>query len=205
MPKTNTVTIDCPNKDGGKIALKRVTEPVAEGLPDLIVDGRERGTCSVCGESVMSMPRVSEYLPIVFGAIINKRSRLTGSEVSFLRKMLGQAKDVAEQVGVTATQFSRWEHDTSPISAWGDRLLRMLIAAKLKIEPPDLRGIADEPVPVVGLIALGADGWKLVVEVKTAPAPRVAQPPRNALQALERVAKAGQKQALAALGRIRRA
>ena len=155
---------------GAKITSVRVTRAYSPNLPSVIVDGLEQATCPNCGDAGIVHPRPLELSGLVIGALINKRGRLAADEVTFLRGAIGlKGKDLAEVLGVTGAQVSRWETGRMPISALADRLLRMLVAAKHELPAPELRGIeARHSEPVSMRIELGKKGWRVVDKAKAA-------------------------------------
>ena len=93
-----------------------------------------------------------------------KTSRLTPGEIRFLRLTVGlKAQGLADTLGVTPSQVSRWENGAVPISGLADRLVRMVVATRMALELPDLTTIsAGGSAPLALRVELGRRGWKVM-------------------------------------------
>lgn len=160
----------CTKCGEGTVELTRVQHSFSEHLPDIVVDGIEEGRCPDCGGTVTSYPRWSELSNHVVQALLSKPSRLTAGEIRFLRLKAGlKAQVLAETLGVTASQVSRWENEAATISALADRLLRMVVAARMGLTPPDLKNIdASISTPLRMELVLGSSGWKVRSDAQAA-------------------------------------
>lgn len=156
--------MQCTQCKVGTVVLERVTRAFSESLPDVIVDGIERGQCANCGEVYYSFPRWSDLSKRVLTALIAKPTRLTGGEIRFLRLTSGlKAQALAETLSVTPSQVSRWENGAVSISALADRLFRMVVAARASLPPPDLTRIdGSRAQPLSMKVELGRRGWRVV-------------------------------------------
>lgn len=154
----------CSACSTGTVELERVSRPFSEHLPDIIVDGLEEGTCPDCGEVMTAYPRWSQLSNLVVVALLEKGTRLTAGEIRFLRlKTRVKAQDLAETLGVTPSQVSRWENDAVTISTLADRLLRMVVASRLSLPAPKLMNIdASKSEPLKLQVKLTSRGWKTV-------------------------------------------
>lgn len=148
----------------GEIRLERVARELSSDLPHVIVDGVELGRCSNCGETFTSFPRWSDLSKRVVAALIAKPSRLMPGELRFLRQVMGlKAQSLAEVLGVTPSQISRWENGAVPISGLADRLFRMVVAAHVGVVYPDLTVIdAHRSEPLSTRFELGRRGWRRI-------------------------------------------
>lgn len=138
----------CPACGSPAFTSTRVVRALSAKIPDILADGLEEGACGACGETCVTVPRARELTDVIAAALIAKRWRLAAGEVRFLRTALNlRAEALAETLGVTASQLSRWENAASRegrtvrISATADRLLRLLVAQHRGLPVPDLRGI----------------------------------------------------------------
>ena len=87
----------------------------------------EVGTCPTCGERNAIIPRALDLNATVVSAIARKKGRLAGSEIRFLRSILGlSSRDLAAIVGARPETVSRWESETVAIGAQADKLLRLI-------------------------------------------------------------------------------
>ncbi len=85
--------------------------------------------CQKCGNYEVAIPRIESLHRLIARALIEKRTRLTGEEVRFLRKSLGwSGADFARHMGVSDETVSRWETAAAPIGPQADRLLRLMVA-----------------------------------------------------------------------------
>lgn len=156
--------MQCTECGTGEIRLERVARELSSDLPHVIVDGLELGRCSKCGETFSSFPRWSDLSKRVVAALLAKPSRLMAGEIRFLRQVMGlKAQSLAEVLGVTPSQISRWENGAVPISGLADRLFRMVVAAHVGVLHPDLTVIdAHRSEPLSARFELGRRGWKMV-------------------------------------------
>lgn len=105
--------------------------------------------CNACGEEASGYQAPGLLMKAIAAAVVNKRKRLAGPEIRFLR---GErtAEDFAELLGVSPGQLSRWENGHETIGVANDRAVRLL--SKLDHGDADvqsLRGItADEGEPL---------------------------------------------------------
>lgn len=145
------------------ISFVRVNEPFTKNLPDVLSDGIEEGTCGGCGRVFRAVPRIAELSKLVVGLVLNKPWRLAPNEVRWARLSMGQRADgLARTLGVTASQVSRWETGSAPISALADRLLRMLVASFHGVAAPNLAIIdSGHSEPVRARLVLGRRAWKV--------------------------------------------
>ena len=108
------------------------------GLPDVVLVGIEVSRCPRCSDVRPTVPYPEELHRIVAGALVEKRTRLSGDELRFLRQMLAwSGKDLARQMGVSPETVSRWESGAIPIGPQADRLVRlMVVQGRLTIAYP---------------------------------------------------------------------
>ena len=105
---------------------------IESGLPNVVLLGLEYRVCPSCGEEERIMPRLAQLHRVIAEALAEKRARLTGAEIRFLRKHLGwSGGDFAEVMGVRGESVSRWENEKEPMGSTAERLLR-LMALRLK-------------------------------------------------------------------------
>jgi putative zinc finger/helix-turn-helix YgiT family protein len=102
------------------------------GLDNVYLVGVPRFVCEN-GHETVRIPRMVELHAVLAEAILKKPAPLTGKEMRFLRKQIGLlARDVAEELGVSAIQVSRWENGKSRIPVARDRLFRLLFLRRLE-------------------------------------------------------------------------
>jgi putative zinc finger/helix-turn-helix YgiT family protein len=119
------------------------------GLPEVTLCDIEVSRCAACGEFEIAVPRIEELHRAIAFAVVQKRERLSGIEVRFLRKYLGYAAtDFARTIGVDKATVSRWENEKEPIGTTADRLLRLMVLRHKPVEeyPTErLAEVAQEP------------------------------------------------------------
>ena len=99
------------------------------GLKHVTLVGLAVTRCPKCGNYEIAIPRIESLHRLIARALIEKRTRLTGEEVRFLRKSLGwSGADFARHMGVSDETVSRWENAAAPIGPQADRLLRLMVA-----------------------------------------------------------------------------
>jgi len=87
--------------------------------------------CQACGNVDPVIPKVNEILRKIAEAIVEKKYRMTGAEVRFLRKFLGMtAGQFCHLLHIDKTTISKWENDEDPIGQQSDLLIRSLVLLK---------------------------------------------------------------------------
>jgi putative zinc finger/helix-turn-helix YgiT family protein len=129
----NRPTETCPNCKGTITLNQENFRYTASGLPNVTLVGITVRRCGTCGWNAAVIPNVDGLHQVLAQTIIEKKSRLHGSEFRFLRKRLGESgSDCAALFGVTPETISRWENEKEQVSPVADRLLRVLV---LTLEP----------------------------------------------------------------------
>lgn len=96
------------------------------GLSNVYLTGIDYAVCR-CGARETCYPLPLEMMNSLAKLVSEKTTRLTPSEIRFLRKSLGKDhKGFAQLVGVTITQVSRWENGKSAPSTSAEKLIRCL-------------------------------------------------------------------------------
>jgi len=154
----------CTKCGADSVTFERVSRPFSEHLPRVTLDGLEQATCPNCGEVMTAYPRWAQLSELVVAALLAKTSRLTAGEIRFLRLKTGlKAQALAETLGVTPSQVSRWENGGVAISTLADRLLRMVAASRTGLPAPTLANIdASQSEPLEMLVKHTSRGWKAV-------------------------------------------
>jgi transcriptional regulator with XRE-family HTH domain len=69
---------------------------------------------------------------VIAFSLLRKETILSGEEARFLRKWVGySATELAETTGYSKSIISRWENEKKDIAKESDRLLRLVIFAKM--------------------------------------------------------------------------
>lgn len=101
---------------------------VESGLDNVYIEGDQvrRWECPN-GHKTVQIGALKDLLDRLAGALANKRGRLTGPEIRYLRKSLHwKARDMAQAMGIDAATLSRIENGHDPVSAAVDRMARMI-------------------------------------------------------------------------------
>jgi putative zinc finger/helix-turn-helix YgiT family protein len=130
------------------------------------LEGVEVHRCPKCGYFEVAIERPAALHRAIASAVIRKPARLSGPEFTFLRRELDlTGVQLARVLGVRNESVSRWEHGREPVGPTVDRLMRALVA--LKIRPEEkfsvevLSGIEGDAGPLRLVITKTADGeWK---------------------------------------------
>lgn len=105
---------------------------VACGLPNVYLVGIRYFRCE-CGEDLADIPAIKQLVNLIGRDLVEKTSALSGAEIKFLRKRLGQkAADFARQIGLEPETLSRIENDHIPASERTDKLVRLYYAVASK-------------------------------------------------------------------------
>jgi transcriptional regulator with XRE-family HTH domain len=126
------------------------------GIPLLIYKSVHEKICKNCGT-------VSHFIPfpdrLIAAAAIARAKvplKLNGNEIRFVRKALNRsAKDLANDLGVSAETFSRWENDKAPISPATEKMLRIRAGLELSEMAPAIDFRAEEIISMDIEAALG--------------------------------------------------
>jgi putative zinc finger/helix-turn-helix YgiT family protein len=98
------------------------------GLPDVTLCNILVERCPECGETLVTIPKMSELHRTLAIAIARKQARLSSNEIQFLRKSMGWSKvDLAAKMRIGATQINRWESGQQQMSPQSEILLRIFI------------------------------------------------------------------------------
>ncbi|MGM0574104.1 MAG: type II TA system antitoxin MqsA family protein [Myxococcota bacterium] len=142
------------------------------GLESVRLVGVPMLVCRHCGEIAQKrVPDMRELQKVVTNALVRKRGRLTAAEFRWLRKRLRlKGAELARLMGVTPPTVSRWETGATPISSFGDRLLRTIVAqqgAALLFDLQDLADIVDDETEPLSLTLEHTPiGWYPAREVR---------------------------------------
>jgi len=126
--------MSCMLCNSERVQTNRENMPLV-GLPHVTLVDVEVRRCADCGDFTMEIPAHSRMIEIVTLALLNKRGKLTGREIRWLRGHMGWSGiQLAEHVGVSAESVSKWEHDHTNQARTADRLIRLLVARQLSEE-----------------------------------------------------------------------
>jgi DNA-binding transcriptional regulator YiaG len=95
------------------------------GLPNVFLVGIRYYRCGECGQDIADIPAVKQLMNLIGRDLVEKDSALSGVEIKFLRKRLGQkATDFAKQIALEPETLSRIENGHLPASERTDALIR---------------------------------------------------------------------------------
>lgn len=111
------------------------------------------------------IPGVARIHRAIAGALANRSTRLTGPELRFLRKHLGQTgEQMATYLHTDKTTISKWENGIHPIGPSIDRLVRLLVTA---LDPELVAEVANVAAHLPSITDEPGDDQELHVDVKT--------------------------------------
>jgi len=95
------------------------------GLPRVYLVGVRYFQCE-CGEKSVEIPALKQLMSLIARHVVMKNEGLTGDEIRFLRKRLGQkGADFAEKVKLESSTLSRVENGKQRISEKTDSYIRI--------------------------------------------------------------------------------
>jgi len=115
------------------------------GLDTVTLRNVEVRRCPECGEHDVVIPFIEDLHRVIATELAWKRTKLTGSEIRFMRKYMGfSSGDFARVAGTTAETVSRWENGKQPMGPQAERMLRLMVLMKEPPEePPHIERLAD--------------------------------------------------------------
>lgn len=160
MDKAQQECSHCGKPIGSERRNHRYTE---SGLPNVVLQGVEIADCAACGNSEITIPRMSRVHSAMARALVKSPARLTGPQLRFLRKHLGlTGEQFAAYLHTDKTKISKWEHDEDRIGPASDRLVRLLVPAldpELAAEAPSIAASLPTIVDTSG------NAWEMQVDV----------------------------------------
>ncbi len=98
------------------------------GLPNIYLVGVRQFRCE-CGKELVEIPAIKQLMSLIARHVVLKNEALTGDEVRFLRKQLGQkAADFAAKVKLQPETLSRMETGKQAIGERTDNYIRIYYA-----------------------------------------------------------------------------
>lgn len=105
---------------------------VESGLPYIYLVGVRQFRCE-CGNEFVEIPAIKQLMSLIARNVVLKNEALTGAEVRFLRKQLGQkAADFAAKVKLQPETLSRMETGKQAIGEKSDNYIRIYYALASK-------------------------------------------------------------------------
>jgi putative transcriptional regulator len=102
------------------------------GLPNIHLVGVRYFRCE-CGEKYVEIPALKQLLSLIARHTVTKEQALTGAEIRFLRKRLGQkATDFAASIKLQPETLSRIENEKQQVGAKTDFYIRIYYAFSSK-------------------------------------------------------------------------
>lgn len=118
------------------------TKYTAGGMPNVILFGVEYYKCEKCGEEFYGYGNLDELHQLIANVLITKKGLLSGKEIRFLRKFLGYSGAIfGKLVGYRQESLYRMEEGNQPLTESFDRLVRFLVASKLRDRNYDLQDL----------------------------------------------------------------
>ena len=147
--------------------------------PVVLINAAEEYTDAAGNVLGVSVP----YLEGLAAAVAVARAflpvELTGSEVRFMRKVIGMsAKDFAEALKLDPASLSRWENNKQTLGGWAESQVRLATVAILAQRMPSLKPDMEKLFRMVPRKREEGEAWPLFeMRLET---PRVNEAPRSA-------------------------
>lgn len=149
---------------GAAMRVSRENVPY-RSLPGTVLVGVEVRRCPSCGEEEIVIPRPNALDRALAQLVIEKRARLTGDEIRFLRTFLDlSAAALARKIGTKRETVSRWESGKQPIGTQADKLLRLMVAYRVPVKDylEALDNVAtEESIRTAPRLTLEHEAWGL--------------------------------------------
>lgn len=85
-----------------------------------------------CGAIVAELPGLGQLHFVIAFDLLRKETILSGEEARYLRKWVGySATELSKTTGYSKSMISRWENEKTNIAKESDRLLRLVVFAKM--------------------------------------------------------------------------
>lgn len=125
--------MNCPTCKGDMQERTLERHQYRESGLDTVILTNIRGFICPCGVTMPVLPDAEVISRVIAIEILTKKDRtLTADEILFLRKVIGASvKDIAEEVGVDAKTWNRWENDVQPMTHEVEKAFRYVIALEL--------------------------------------------------------------------------
>ena len=137
-------------------------------LPGVTLRGVEVRRCVNDPEHEdVALPHLADLHRTLAGALLRKKTLLTGPEIRFLRELCAwDVAQLAQKLGRSPKVLSQWEADRLGHASIADRLLRMLAAEVLKLPAPldVLDHLGDTAPPSRLMLQFGPSSWRVVDE-----------------------------------------
>ncbi len=105
------------------------------GLPNVVLVDIRLLMCRRCGNVEPLIQGAATLMRTLALAVLDKPAPLCGAEIRYLRKHVGwKAVELAGLMGVDKTTVSKWENDQDPIGPQSDRLLRVIVRDRVRVE-----------------------------------------------------------------------
>lgn len=102
------------------------------GLPNIFLVGVRYFECQ-CGEKFVEIPAIKQLHSLIARNVVLKNEALSGEEIRFLRKRLGQkASDFAVKIYLQPETLSRVENNKQKVSLQTDSYIRVYYAFSSK-------------------------------------------------------------------------
>jgi putative transcriptional regulator len=120
------------------------------GLPNVFLVGVRYFHCE-CGEKYVEIPAIKQLMSLIARHTVMKDQALSGTEIKFLRKRLGQkAADFAASVKLQPETLSRVENGKQEVGAKTDFYIRIYYALSSK-DPVLLDALKEAPDKALSL------------------------------------------------------
>lgn len=107
------------------------------GLSVILLNAAEQTECAACGHVVVNVPDLNNLAAAMAVSRVQLPEKLTGSDIRFLRKAVGEtAKVFGDRIGAAVETISRWEKGAALIPEEREKMLRLNVAIALEDSAP---------------------------------------------------------------------
>ncbi len=147
--------------------------------PVVLINAAEEHSDAAGNVLGVSVPNLEGLAAAVAVARAFLPVELTGSEVRFMRKVIGMsAKDFAEALKLDPASLSRWENNKQTLGGWAESQVRLATVAILAQRMPSLKPDMEKLFRMVPRKREEGEAWPLF-EMRLEP-PSVNEAPRSA-------------------------
>jgi DNA-binding transcriptional regulator YiaG len=106
--------------------------------PVVLINAAEEVTHPKTGAVIgVAVPDAEELAAAVALALCFMPTRLSGTEVRFIRRVMGMTgQELAAAVEMDPATLSRWEHGKQDVGGWADKAIRMAAVLRLQDRAP---------------------------------------------------------------------
>ncbi len=99
-----------------------------KAAPNVVLVDAQVEVCPKCGDRVIHTPAIEQLHTLITLVLAEKKSRLSGAEIRFMRNHIGlESGEFAKVIGSDPGTVSRWESGKQAVGRHSDLLIRALV------------------------------------------------------------------------------